>query len=100
MTPEKREEMIKKTARHVAALNGHSDEWERFLDEAEDYLDAILPEIVEMCAIECADLMTPWDLYTPDAHYIAAANDGIRRCCEVIRNLAASDNLTGAKPSK
>lgn len=37
--------LIEAMARHVAGLNGHSDDWERYLEEAADYLDFCRPII-------------------------------------------------------
>jgi hypothetical protein len=37
-------DLIERAAKHVAALNGHSDDWERFLDEARDYVNFAVEE--------------------------------------------------------
>lgn len=44
------DDIAKRAAQHVAALNGHSDEWERFMDEARDYMCFAADEIEHLRA--------------------------------------------------
>ena len=46
--------LIEAMARHVAGLNGHSDDWERYLEEAADYLDFCRPIIEAQERKRCA----------------------------------------------
>lgn len=41
-------DLIKRAAKHVAALNGHSDECERFMDEARDYVSFTIEECAKI----------------------------------------------------
>lgn len=43
-------DLVERAAKHVAALNGHSEEWEMYLEEAEDYVNFIRADALEEAA--------------------------------------------------
>lgn len=46
-------------ARHVAGIDGHSDDWDRYVDEAKDYIDAIRPHIEAAERERCVKKIEP-----------------------------------------
>ncbi len=50
------DELIEESAKYVARLNGHAAEWDRFMEEAEDYIGFARPEIEAPLRARIAEL--------------------------------------------
>lgn len=44
------DELVERAAKHVASLNGHSDDWERYMEDAADYVNFVRSQVIEECA--------------------------------------------------
>jgi hypothetical protein len=53
-------------AMHFARIDGHSDNWDRYVDEAKDYIDAIRPHIEAVERERCAKIAETPDLWVTD----------------------------------
>ena len=60
-------------AMHVARIDGHSDDWDRYVDEAKDYIDAIRPHIEAVERERCAKRILETNWVDADPEDIAAA---------------------------
>lgn len=58
---------------------------DKLYESQKDVFDAVIAEVIEVCAKVCAQLMTPWDENTPNHEIIALRNDGMRQCAAAIR---------------
>lgn len=76
-------DLVERAAKHVAALNGHTDDWGRYVEEANDYVLFILEE-----AAKVAENLR--DHENTDAWTITRAM-AFNACATAIRKLAEKD---------